>query len=329
MRIIAASLSFCKFGLESKPGQMLRDAGIEIDANASGKKYLEEDLLPIIGQYDGLITGADEVTRAVIEKGSHLRIIAKNGVGYDNIHVPTATEQGIYVTFTPGAVEQTVADTTIGLILDLARNITRGHKSIHGEGWERIRGTEMWEKKLGIIGLGTIGKNVAHRARGFNMEIFAHDPFIDLDYCSQNGVKSVDLDEIFKTCDYITIHCLLNEATRHLVNEERLAMMKPSAYLINTSRGGVVDENALIKFLEEKKIAGAALDVFEKEPLPKDNPLLKLDNVVLTPHIAGYSHDANLKAGVMVAESVIAALQGKVPPHLLNKEVLEKEQKNG
>lgn len=323
MKIFAASQSFCKFGLKGKPGQMLEDAGIKVVANPRGEKYREGDLLEIIGDYDGLITGTDEVSKKVIKKGKKLKIIAKNGVGYDNIDVPAATERGVYVTTTPGAVEQAVADSTIGLMLDLARNITVGNQAIRSGSWERIMGTEIWEKRLGIIGMGTIGKNVARRAQGFNMEIFAFDPFIDLEYCAQYGIKSTDLNEIFNSCDFISIHCLLNEATRNLVSRERLNMMKPTAYIINTSRGGVIDETALVEALKEGRITGAGLDVFEKEPLPEDSPLLELDNVILTPHIAGYSRDANLKAGIMVAESVIAALNGIVPPNLLNTKAVE------
>lgn len=323
MKVLVLSLSFCEYGLNDKPGKMLKDANIELVVNTSGKKYLEKDTLPIIDQFDGVITGADPVTAEVIRKGKNLKIIAKNGVGYDNIDVQVATQNGIYVTTTPGAVEQTVADTTMGLMINLARNITLGDRSIRKGGWERLRGTEVWEKRLGIIGLGTIGKNVAHRAKGFNMEILAYDPFMDLDYCKKHEISSVGLDQIFETCDYITIHCLLNESTRHLVNSERLGKMKPGAFLINTSRGGVVEEKALAEVLRERKIAGAALDVFETEPLPKDSPLFDLDNIILIPHIAGYSHDVTIKAGVMVAESVLAALKGEVPPHLLNKEVVK------
>ena len=323
MKVLAISLSFCEYGMKDKPGDMLRNANIDLVVNTTGKKYLERDLLPIIDEFDGVITGADEITARVIEKGKNLKIIAKNGVGYDNIDVQSATQHHIYVTTTPGAVEQTVADTTMGLMVDLARNITKGDRSIRKGGWERLRGTEVWEKKLGIIGLGSIGKNVAHRAKGFNMDVYAYDPMIDLDYCSKNGITSVGLQDIFTTCDYITIHCLLTESTRHLVNEEMLGLMKPGSFLVNTSRGGVIDEKALYDALKNQKIAGTALDVFETEPLPKDSPLFELDNILLIPHIAGYSSDVTLKAGVMVAESVIAALEGEVPPHLLNKEVVK------
>lgn len=329
MKILALSLSFCKYALSGKPGEMLKEAGISFDINSTGKKYSEEDIIKVVEGYDGIVTGADPITRNVIQKGVNLKIIAKNGVGYDNIDIPEATARGIYVTYTPGAVEQTVADTTIGLMLDLARNITKGTQSIRNENWERLMGTDVWEKKLGIIGLGKIGKNVAYRAKGFNMEVYAYDPFIDKDYCQKNNIIESDLDQIFRNCDFITIHSMLTDESRHLVNKERLGMMKNTAFLINTSRGGAINEADLIDALKEKKIAGAALDVFETEPLPKESPFFDLDNVILNAHIAGLSHSANFRAGMMVTESVVAALKGEVPPYVLNKEAKEARDANG
>ena len=276
----------------------------------------------MIEGYDGIIVGVDPMTPAVIQKGKNLKIIAKNGVGYDNIDLKAATEQHIYVTFTPGAVERTVADSTFAMILALARNIPQGDAVIRKGKWPRMIGMDVSNKKLGILGLGRIGKNVVRRSKGFDMDVYACDPLGDTAFCEENGVHLVDLETLFKTCDIVTIHAPLNETTRHIINEKILSLMKPEALLINTSRGDLIDEQALYHALKEKKIAGAAIDVYSKEPPDIDFPLFELENVVVTPHIAGYSSDAIRHSGSMVAESVVAALRGEVPPHVVNQELI-------
>ena len=308
--------------MNQKPGEILKAAGIHVDLNDKGKPFTEEELLSVIEDYEGVIVGTDPVTAQVIRKGVNLKIIAKNGVGYDNIHLKTATEQHIYVTFTPGSVEQTVADSTFALIFALARNITQGNTSIRKGEWPRLVGMDISNKKLGIIGLGRIGKNVVRRSKGFSMDVYAYDPFADVDFCEEYGVQRVDLDDLFRTCDIVTVHAPLIESTRHIVNQRTLSLMKPDAILVNTARGELVDEQALYSALKEKKIAGAAIDVFSKEPPGVDYPLFELENVILTPHIAGYSRDAILNTGTMVAESLVSALRGDVPAHIVNKELI-------
>jgi D-3-phosphoglycerate dehydrogenase len=261
------------------------------------------------------------MTPEVIRKGNRLKLIAKNGVGYDNIHIQTATDQRVYVTYTPGAVERTVADSTFALMFALARNIVLGDSAVRNGEWPRLIGMDVSNKKLGVIGLGRIGKNVVMRSSGFNMEVYAYDPCADEGFCEQYGVQRVDLETVFHTCDIVTLHAPLLESTRHLVNERTLSLMKPEAILINTSRGELVDEGALYEALKEKKIAGAAIDVFSKEPPARDHPFFELENVILTPHTAGYSRDALLASGTMVAESIVAAMRGEIPPYLVNKEL--------
>lgn len=300
----------------------MREAGIEVDVNPKGKALTEAELLAAIEGYDAIIVGTDPLTAAVIKKGKNLKIIAKNGVGYDNIDLQAATQQGVYVTITPGTVEKTVADSTFALMLALARNITLGDAAIRKGEWPRLVGMNISNKKLGLIGLGRIGKNVVLRARGFDMEVYAYDPSPDTDFCEQYGVHLASLEEVFRTCDIVSLHAPLLETTRYLVNEHTLALMKPEAVLINTSRGDLVDEGALFKALKERRIAGAALDVFSKEPPEKEFPFYELDNVILTPHIAGYSQDGIIAMGIMVAESVVAALSGKVPLYVVNKELI-------
>lgn len=323
-RVFVSSVSFANFSIHRKPGEMFKAAGIQVDISGKGKALTEAELLDIIEHYDGIIVGTDPMTPAVIRKGEKLKIIAKNGVGYDNIHLPTATERGIYVTFTPGAVERTVADSTFAMIFALARNIVAGNTAVRNGEWPRLIGVDVSNKKLGIIGLGRIGKNIVLRSAGFNMDVYAYDPAIDEAFCQQHGVHSVDLDTLFTTCDIVTVHAPLMDSTRHLVNARTLGLMKPEAVLINTARGDLVDEQALVEALKNKKIAGAAIDVFANEPLGKDHPLLALDNVILTPHIAGYSQDTLIASGMMAAESIVAALKGEVPPYVVNQELAGK-----
>ena len=321
-KVLAASVSFCKFSILQKPGELLKDAGIEVVVSEKGKALTESELLAVIGEYDGIIVGTDPMTAAVIQAGKKLKIIAKNGVGYDNIDLKAATGQHVYVTFTPGAVERTVADSTFAMIFALARNIIQGDAIVRRGEWSRIIGMDVSNKKLGVVGLGRIGKNVVQRSTGFGMEVYASDPYPDAAFCEQYGVRLVDLDTLFKTCDIVTVHAPLMESTRHLVNAHTISLMKPDSLLINTSRGELVDEQALYTVLKEKKIAGAALDVLTKEPPARDNPLFELDNIILTPHIAGYSRDTLVASGMMAAESIIAAVRGEIPPHVVNKELI-------
>lgn len=322
-KILVTSLSYSKFSIKQEPGDILRWAGIEVDVNQKGQQYTETELLAMIEGYDGVIAGADPFTGEVIRKGKNLKIIAKNGVGIDNIDVKTATERRIYVTITRGAVMQTVADSTFGLMLALARNITLGDSRMRKGEWPRLIGTEIWNKRLGIIGLGRIGKCVVERAQGFHMQVYAYDPVPDEAFCEQHGVNLVDFETIFKECDVITLHAPLTESTRHMVNERTLALMKPNGLIVNAARGGLVDEQALYRALKDRKIGGAAIDCFSDEPPNKDFPLFELHNVVLTPHTAGYSEEALRKSGIMVAESVVAALRGEIPPNAVNEELIE------
>ena len=213
-----------------------------------------------------------------------------------------------------------MADSTFALMLALARNIVAGDAAVRKGEWPRLMGTRLWSKKLGVIGLGRIGRAVVARARGFNMELSGYGPFADSAFCEQNGVHLVDLDTLFRESDYVTLHAPLDDSTRHLVNERALRLMKPTAFLINAARGGLVDEVALYHALVEKRIAGAAIDTFTDEPPKKDSPFLGLTNTVYTPHTAGYSEEVILQTGIKVAENVVAALRGEVPPDAVNAE---------
>ncbi|MEM0058376.1 MAG: glyoxylate reductase [Candidatus Bathyarchaeia archaeon] len=291
----------------------------------------KEEIIRKIRDVDALVTLlSDRIDAEVFDAAPKLKIVAQMAVGYDNIDVAEATKRGIYVTNTPGVLTETTADFAWALLLAVARRVVEADRYVRTGQWKvswhpsMLLGRDVYGATIGIIGAGRIGMAVARRAKGFNMKILYYDivpmpPEVE----KELGAKRVDLDTLFREADFISIHVPLTKETYHLVNEERLKLMKKTAYLINNSRGAVVDEKALYKALKEGWIAGAALDVFEQEPTPVDNPLLKLDNVVVAPHISSASYETRSRMAEMVAENLIAFFEGKQPPNLVNPEVLK------
>lgn len=260
----------------------------------------------------------DKITEDVFEAaGSQLKIIAQYAVGYDNIDLDAAVKRGIWVTHTPGAENSAVCELTFGLALALLRGIVHGDRIVRkGEfdHWDAftLTGPELDRSTLGIIGLGQIGSTVAERAKGFNMRVIYFDVLRKYKLEEAIGVEYVELEDIFRQSDLVTLHVPLTPQTQHMVSRERLALMKPSSYLLNLCRGPVVDEAALVEALKERKIAGAALDVYEHEP--KLSPgLTELENVVLTPHLGSSTGPSREAMGRMVALSVAEALSGRTP----------------
>jgi len=282
---------------------------------------------------DALVTLlTDPIDEEVLREAKNLRIIAQYAVGYDNIDIEACTKRGIYVTNTPGVLTEAVADLTWALILAITRRIVEADKFVRSGEWEKTRtgwhpqmmlGAELNGKILGIIGMGRIGSAVARRAKCFGMKVIYYDKYRKEDIEKEIGAKFVELEELLRTADIISIHVPLTPETRRMIGEKELRMMKKTAYLINTSRGAVLDEKALFKALKEGWIAGAALDVFEKEPTPKDNPLLALDNIVVTPHIGSATIETRTRMAEIVAENLIAFYNGKIPPNLVNPEVVK------
>ncbi|MEA1963522.1 MAG: phosphoglycerate dehydrogenase [Candidatus Aerophobetes bacterium] len=303
------------FGKIVKDGvDLLKKNGCELIENPLHRVLKEDDLVNIIQGFDGFITGIDEVTEKALEAADQLKVISKHGVGVDNIDVDTATKKGIVVTYTPavGKEAEAVADFTFGLILSIARQICLANQSVKSGGWKRAIGTEIWGKVLGIVGTGNIGKAVIKRANGFNMRILAYDIFKNEELIDKFGVVYVSLEKLLRKSDFVTVHVPLNEKTRNLIGGAELRLMKPSAYLINAARGGIVDEKTLFRRLSEKKIAGAAIDAFSGEP-PKDNPLISLDNVIATPHIAAYTISSIREMDILTADNTLKVLNNKQP----------------
>jgi len=286
----------------------LEEAGFEVDVKTG---LAPEELIKIIPEYDGLIVrSATKVTREVIEAARELKAIGRAGIGLDNIDLEAARERGIKVLNTPGATTISVAELTLGHMLALARHIPQATASLKAGKWEKKRfmGTELYGKTLGIIGIGKIGREVAKRASAFGMDLVAYDPYVREAEVRDLGLKLLPLEDLLQYSDYITIHVPLTSETEHLLGEREFAMMKDGVRLINCARGGVVDEGALYDALVSGKVAGAALDVFEEEP-PKENPLLKLDNVIATPHLGASAREGQVRSGVEIAEKMIAALK--------------------
>jgi len=272
----------------------------------------------------------DSIDKEVIDAaGKQLKGIGQVAVGYDNIDVEAATKRGIYVTNTPGVLTETTADFAFALLMAAARRIVEADRYVREEKWRipwglmMMLGQDIWGKTLGIVGLGRIGLAVARRAKGFNMRILYHDLVRNQQAEKDLGAECVDLRTLLKESDFVTLHVSLSPSTYHLVNEEHLKLMKRTACLINTSRGPVVDEKALYKALKEGWIWAAGLDVWEKEPVELNNPLLTLPNVTAAPHIASASYETRTKMAVMAAENLTAALEGREPANLVNREALK------
>ena len=277
-------------------------------------------LLDMISGYDALIVrSGTKVTADVLAAGTRLRVVGRAGTGVDNIDVDAATERGIIVVNAPTANSVAAAELTIAFVTGLSRHVPQALVSMQAGKWERAKymGRQVTGKTLGLVGLGRIGAEVARRARGLDMHVLAYDPVVSTDRAAQIGVTLATLDQVLEQSDFVSVHVPLLDSTRHLINAERLAQMKPSAYLINAARGGIVDEAALIDALERKQIAGAALDVYEDEP-PKNNPLIGHANVITTPHLGASTVEAQEMAGVDVAEGVLTALAGGTPTYAVN-----------
>jgi len=289
-----------------------------------------ELLLEKVADVEGLLPLLTErIDAEVMDTAEGLKVISNYAVGYNNIDVDAATERGIYVTNTPGILTDTTADCAFALLMAVARRIPEADRHVKAGGWvhawgpRMFVGTDVHGKTLGIIGLGRIGAAILKRAKGFDMNVIYYDEYRKRELERELGVRYSPLKELLTESDYVSLHVPLTSSTRHMIGERELTMMKETAFLINTSRGPVVDEDALYRALRDGVIAGAGLDVFEREPLSPDSPLKGLDNAVITPHIASASVDTRTKMATTAAFNLVSVLQGKEPPNLVNPEVLK------
>ena len=297
--------------------QRLRDAGHEVD--------IQLDLTPdtlldaVKGAHALIIRSATKVTKEVLEAGTDLVVVGRAGIGLDNVDTAAATERGVMVVNAPQSNTLSAAEHTMALLLAQARNVPQAHSALKAGRWERSKwtGVELSDKTLGIIGLGRIGKLVAQRAMAFGMKLIAYDPFVTPDRARQINVELVDLDTLISRADFVTLHLAKTPETAGLIGAELLAKAKPSLRIVNVARGGIVDESALAAAISDGTIAGAALDVFDKEPTT-ESPLFALDQVVVTPHLGASTEEAQDKAGDTIAEMVELALAGDFVPFAVN-----------
>lgn len=285
--------------------------------NPTGKPLEGEILIGLLKDCDGYLAGLDSVTKEVLESCPKLKAVSRYGAGYDRVDTAAARTLGISVSNTPGANAQAVAELTFGMLLSLARNIPHLHEETRNGKWSRSTGTELFGKTIGILGLGAIGKRLAKCCEGFDMKILAYDPYIQQDYCSKNGILPVSLDILLRESDFITLHLPLNDTTYHMIDAEAIEKMKPSAILVNASRGGIIDEAAAYRALTNQKLGGLGLDAFEKEP-PEVSPLFQLSNVIVTPHAGAHTREATQAMGNMAVENLIQMLEGDACEYIVN-----------
>lgn len=302
----------------------LADAGCELLFNRQERAYSEAELIEVIPEIDATIAGSEPYNEATLSAARSLKVIARVGVGYDMIDIAAATRHKVPVAMAFGTNHQAVADHAFALIAALANQLPAYHGRIVQGQWGVHFHKSLWRATLGIIGLGRIGRALAARASGFEMRILAHDIAPDPDYAAAHGIEMVDLQTLLTTADFVSVNAPHTPLTDKMINAETLARMRPDAYLVNTARGGLVDEPALIEALQAGTIAGAGLDVVATEPLPAGSPLRDLDNVILTPHCAGVSDTAVDLMLERCVESVLAIRDGRNPGDelLLNPEVL-------
>ena len=306
------------FAFEAMIREHLAEHGCEVlEHRAHDMQMKEETLLTLVPEAAGMITALEPVTARVLAAAPRLRVICATGVGYDHIDVEAATARGVAVCTSAGSNHQSVAELTLGLMVAVARQIALGDRVLRRGGWEPLVGPELWGKTLGNVGLGRIGKAVALLARAFGMRVIATDIVLDHTFGSVHHVEYVPLPKLLRLADVVSLHCPLTKATRGLMNERTFRLMKPTAYLINTARGPVVDEPALVQAILSRQIAGAALDVFPDEP-HIDAKLREAPNVVLTPHIGGSANEALERMMELALLNVTQVLEGTPPISRVN-----------
>ena len=302
MKVLITPRSFGKNSDEAF--RRLEEGGFEIIRKADGSIYTEEEMKAAVEDADAVIVGVDPMNADVLSCAKKLKMISKYGVGTDNIDLDYCKEHVITMKITRGANSAAVADFAFALMLGLARRMVEIDKGCRVGDWSKKESLDVYGKKLGVLGLGAIGKGVVRRARGFDMEIYGYDVFRDEAFLKENHVKFADVEEIFRECDFISVHLPLLKETEHLIDKELLSMAKKNLILINTARGGIIDEKDLYEALKEGRIYGAGIDAFECEPA-SESPLLELDNVILGSHCAASTRGAVDKMTEMAASHVL------------------------
>jgi phosphoglycerate dehydrogenase-like enzyme len=303
---------------------LLRGDGCELIYPKKMGPLVASELLPVLNGIDAVLASMDHFTDAVLASpaAANLKLISRWGVGYDAIDVAAATRQGVVVAYTPGLLNDAVADYAMSLLCALARRVHEGHLTMREGKWASQWGHDISHATLGIIGCGRIGQAMARRAAGFSMRVLGFDSAPSPE-AERLGVKFVSLDTLLAESDFVTLHAALTPQTRGLIGEAQLRKMKPSAYLVNTARGAIVDENVLVQALQENWIAGAALDAFAVEPLPEEHPLRRAPNLLLTPHQASFGYGTGARVSEAAARAIVDLKSGRKPQWVVNPDVFE------
>ena len=313
MKILVTPTSF-KLDSTTQAMLKLRSFASSLVFNPKGRPLSESELIPLLEGCDGCIAGLDHYTPRVIKYASNLKVISRYGIGVDRVDLNAARAKNVVVCNTPGANIQAVADLTFALLLCIARRVPVLDCKTREGLWLRSIGIELYNKTIGILGLGAIGKEVARRASGFSMKVLAYDPFLDKEYAEANGILPVDFETLIQESDFLSLHLPLTEQTRHIISAEVMNSMKKGAIIVNTARGGLIDEDAAYNFLSSGHLGGLGLDVYEIEPPPKA-PLFGLENVVLTPHTAAHTAESMEAMAEMSVQNLIDVLSGRDCPY--------------
>lgn len=312
-------------GLDISYLKVFKDAGFELRFPPRPTQLTEDELLDQLKGVQAALAGSEPYTPRVLRAHPQLRVVARAGVGYDAVDLPAATAQGIAVTIAPGTNQESVAEHTFVLILALAKSLIPQHEGTRTGLWPRQSNLPLRGRVLGIAGMGRIGKAVAIRGAAFNMKLLAFEPFPDLAFAKQYNIELVPWERLLTESDYLTLHLPLTAESRYLINKASLAKMKPTAFLVNTARGGLVCEADLLEALKAKRIAGAGLDVFEDEPPPVKHPLFEMGNCVFTPHAAGVDTQSRDDMALSAARTIVALSRGEWPAEaIVNPEVKDR-----
>jgi D-3-phosphoglycerate dehydrogenase / 2-oxoglutarate reductase len=325
MTTVAVNMSRSEAELADEP-KPLREAGLALRFGSGRPTTPVAAVIESVRGCAAVIAGGEPYTAEVFDAVPELQLVTRFGVGFDAVDVEAASERGVLVATTPGTNDWAVADHAMGLIIDLAHGISRHDRAVRRGEWRAIRGVDVWRQTLGIVGLGRIGKGVARRARGFDMRVIAHEPYPDRAFVAAYGIELVSMEEVFRQGDFVTLHLPASRETEKLVDASKLALMKPTAYLINTARGKLVDEDALYAAVRSGRIAGAGIDAWTVEPM-NDPRWADLDNVVLTPHSAPSTDGVWAAGWEMATAIVLKVLHGEKPTQLLNPDVWERRRR--
>ena len=321
--VVVTTMAFSKDPAALRP---LEEGGHEVRFTPAGPGASEEKVIEILSGAGAVIAQTEPYTAQVLDGLPELKIVARSGVGFDAVDIAAATERGVLVTTTQGGNDWAVADYAFALMLSLCRHVVSSNNVARSGGWTRPVGVDLWQKTLGLVGLGRIGKGMVLRAKGFEMRILAAEPYPDRAFVEEHGVELVSLEELLQQSDFVSLHAPSLPETHHLMNDRTLALMKPSAYLVNTARGMLIDEAALERALDAGKLAGAGLDVREVEP-PKDSRFNRFENVIITTHIAGVTRETLDAMSAMAAQSAADVLAGRKPHGLINPEAWERRRR--